>query len=74
MNWTAVYTEFLISIGYVKGKSWPCNFNHPSRGLATTVHGDDFTSTGSTRSLLWLKAQFEERFEVTAKLLGPELG
>ena len=74
MNWTAVYTEFLISIGYAKGKSCPCNFNHPSRGLATTVHGDDFTSTGSTRSLLWLKAQFEERFEVTAKLLGPELG
>ena len=52
MNWAAVCTEFLISIGYVQGESWPCNFHHPSRGLATTVHGDDFTSTGSAKNLL----------------------
>ena len=74
MNLAAVYTELLISIGYIKGESCPCNFHHPSRGLATTVHGDEFTSTGSTKHFLWFKAQFEARFEITAKILGPELG
>ena len=38
------------------------------------VHGDDFTFTGSTKSLQWLKAQFESKFKITAKILGPELG
>ena len=39
-----------------------------------TVHGDDFTSSASTKNLEWLKRKFEEKFEVTAKLLGPEVG
>ena len=73
MNWAAAYTEFRISICYIKRESCPCNYHHPSRRLATTVHGDDFTSTGSTKNLLWLKALFEARFEITAKILGFEL-
>ena len=38
-----------------------------------TVHGDDFTSSASTKTLEWLKKKFEAKFEVTAKLLGPEV-
>ena len=50
MNWTAAYTNFALSIGFEKGKGCPCNF-YQKRGLAMTVHGDDFTSTGSTKNL-----------------------
>ena len=39
-----------------------------------TVHGDDFASSASTKNLEWLKKKFEAKFEVTAKLLGPEVG
>ena len=40
--------------------------------MAVTVRGDDFTSVGSTKNLLWLRTQFEKRLEITAKILGPE--
>ena len=73
LNWTTTYTEFLVSIGFVKGKGCTCNFHHP-KGLMMTVHGDDFTSTGSTKDLAWLKGRFESKFEITAKVLGPEAG
>ena len=37
-----------------------------------TVHGDDFTSCGTTADLAWLQRCFEKRFEVTTTVLGPE--
>ena len=55
VNWTTTYMEFLVGIGFVKGKGCTCNLHHP-RGLVMTVHGDDFTSTGSARDLMWQKA------------------
>ena len=39
-----------------------------------TVHGDDFTSSASTKNLEWLKKRFESKFDITAKILGPEVG
>ena len=38
------------------------------------VHGDDFMCTGSSKNLQWLKELFESKFEITAEILGPELG
>ena len=73
MNWTKVYTDFALENGFEKGGSCPCNFRHP-RGLAMTVHGDDFTLAGGTKELLWCKGLFEAKFEITAKVLGPEEG
>ena len=73
MNWTAAYTRFALSIGFEKGSGCPCNFFY-KRGFAMTVHGNDFTSTGSTKNLQWLKAQFESKCKITAKFLGPEPG
>ena len=73
MNWTAAYTNFALSMGFEKGKGCLYNFCN-KRNIAMTVHGDDFTSTGNTRNLKWLKAHFESKFEITATTLGPELG
>ena len=32
--------------GFVQGVASPCIFVLPTRGIACSVHGDDFTSTG----------------------------
>ena len=42
--------------------------------MVLTVHGDDFTIAGSSANVLWMKKEFEKRFEVTTHNLGPEAG
>ena len=73
-NWTKTYTKFMLECGFEVGKGSPCNFVHRGRGIALTVHGDDFISCGSTTDLAWLQKCFEKRFEVTTTVLGPEKG
>ena len=72
MNWSRTYTEFLESCGFIKGRASPCNFFHPVKRISTTVHGDDFTSTGTEAALKWLDAQLKSRFEVKSSMLGPD--
>ena len=55
-NWTKEYTHLLQSAGFTVGKASPCNFYHESRGMALTVHGDDFTVSGPEEDLKWLEA------------------
>ena len=71
MNWALKFTTFLEEIGFETGKASPCNFYHPERQLSTTVHGDDFTSTGRERDLQWLERKMKGEFEVKTKYLGP---
>ena len=72
-NWAAAYTKMLQDIGFVKGRSSPCNFYHPDKQIKTTVHGDDFTSSGPEEELLWLKAKMEEKFDIKTNFLGPDV-
>ena len=50
-NWQKCVSEHLVSIGFKPGKSNPCVFWHPGRGIRTLVHGDDYASTGSLAQL-----------------------
>ena len=61
----------MVSQGFEKGKASPCNFFHPERKIATTVHGDDFTSTGPESELKWLDRRHKAKFEVKTEFLGP---
>ena len=70
-NWSQTYTAFLTKIGFKIGFGSTCNFSHKERGLALTVHGDDFTATGSDQNLEWLKTEFEKMFEIKTQILGP---
>ena len=70
-NWTKAYTEFLESVGFQKGLASPCNFHHPARRISLTVHGDDFTSTGTPAALHWLDSQLRSRFDMKTEKLGP---
>ena len=71
MNWSKTYSDYLVEIGFVKGRASPCNFFHPRRNISVTVHGDDFTSTGTEPELRWLDGRFKAKFEVKADFLGP---
>ena len=71
-NWADTYTRLLKSLGFKVGMASPCNFHHPTRCIALSVHGDDFTSTGPESSLRWLEAQLRTAYELKTKYLGPE--
>ena len=64
LNWTNAYTTFLQKIGSTKGLASPCNFHHAGREISLTVHGDDFTSTGTAKDLNWLDGQLRSRFDM----------
>ena len=52
-NWQEHLSAHLISHGFVRGIGHPSVFHHPTRGLVTLVHGDDYTTAGSASELLW---------------------
>ena len=39
-----------------------------------TVHGDDFTCSGSTADLSWLEFKMKQQYEIKSEILGPEKG
>ena len=71
-GWHCEYSDFLSSIGFVKGDASACVFRHPKKGLVTSVHGDDFTTAGPKLHIDWMKKEMEARYELTETgRLGP---
>ncbi len=73
-NLSNAYSNHLETVGFARGRASPCDFWHEERRISLTVHGDDFTSTGTERDLRWLDDQLKAKFEVKTKLLGPDAG
>ena len=46
-NWEDFYSLFLMSLGFIKGKSSPCVFHSKEKGIKLMVHGDDFVAIGT---------------------------
>ena len=71
-GWQEEYSTMLIQdLGFKQGSSVPNVFHHAERGIFTSVHGDDFTSTGPCDQLNWMEAAIAERYEIT---IQPRLG
>ena len=71
-GWQQEYAGFLVSIGFRQGEACPCVFVHTERGLATSVHGDDFTTTGPKCELDWFEDKLEAKYELKkGGRLGP---
>ena len=71
-GWQQEYSGFLKSIGFTQGAASPCVFMHAGKGIAMSVHGDDFTSAGSKVALDWLEAQLRSKYELReGGRLGP---
>ena len=45
-GWHSEYTSLLVSLGFVRGDASACVLRHRERNIATSVHRDDFTSSG----------------------------
>ena len=45
-GWQQECSGYMKNICFVQGMASPCIFVHPMRGIACSVHGDDFTSMG----------------------------
>ena len=58
-------------MGFVQGSASACVFRHPLRHIAVSVHGDDFTASGSCVNLDWFEAEMRARYELT---VGGRLG
>eukprot|EP00973_Karenia_brevis_P066489 9242322-Karenia_brevis.AAC.1 len=71
-NWQNCVNDTLVKHGFVQAKSSPCIFWHPSKNIATMVHGDDFVSTATGNALRWLESAIRKSFEITTTVIGPE--
>ncbi|CAE8646723.1 unnamed protein product, partial [Polarella glacialis] len=72
-NWEAEYTDCLTAMGFIAGIGSPCIFMHEERGLETSVHGDDFTTLGQEKDLLWFAEKLKERYEIKERgIMGPD--
>ena len=60
----------MLSLGFEVGQGSPCNFKHVQRQVSLTVHGDDFTSTGTEANLKWFEEGLAKAFEIKTKILG----
>ena len=54
-GWQEEYSTMLVRHGFRQGRACPNLFYHPIRALATSVHGDDFTSSGGKLQLDWFE-------------------
>ena len=70
-GWQEEYSTLLVSLGFRQGDACPNVFHHRARGIVTSVHGDDFTSTGPCDELNWFEAAVQEKYELD---VGPRLG
>ena len=62
----------MIKLGFRQGVSCPCVFWHPTRRIATSVHGDDFTSVAAKPDLDWFVSEMEKLYELSkGGRLGP---
>ena len=71
-NWTQEYTRTLIKAGFTVGKASPCHFWHENKQLALTVHGDDFTISGSEDNLNLLTEEMKKKWDIKSAILGPD--
>ena len=58
-------------LGFRQGDASPNVFRHQERQITTSVHGDDFTSSGPANALDWFEEALAEHYELT---VSPRMG
>ena len=69
-NFQAEVTIMMDRAGFSTSRYNPTTFHHKGKGVKTTVHGDDFISSGGVGAMKWFKAALERRSEVTTTVVG----
>ena len=74
-GWQEEYSTFLVRLGFRQGMASPNVFHHAARGIACSVHDDDFTSSGPADALDWLEGAIGEEYGIAiAPRMGPGPG
>ena len=63
-NWQEEVAKCMKEWGFVTGLYNPCMYHHPYRQILCLVHGGDFVSVGFPKTLRWLEAKLQGRFEM----------
>ena len=63
-GWRSECTSLLELSGFVNGEASACVFRHRERNLVSSLHGDDFTSSGPKAHFVWMKSQVEAKYEL----------
>ena len=56
---TCIQSELVDKLGFRCGKTSPCLFHHPTRGIRLLIHGDDFVCLGTPQELYQLRQELE---------------
>ena len=70
-GWQEEYSTMLIGLGFRQGESCPNVFWHDTKDICTSVHGDDFTSSGPCPALDWMESAVGMQYEIT---IQPRIG
>ncbi len=70
--WQQTVNEFMVSLGFARGKTNPCVLFHAERDIRTLVHGDDFFSSAAPEELKWLDECLQQRFETKTSRIGED--
>jgi len=63
MQWEALCTRKLCSMGFQKGKASACCFYNPALDVRCVVHGDDFTFEGNDGGLNKVERDMRKEFD-----------
>ena len=69
-NWECELGGFLEEIGLRRGQASTCLYCEESRGISTSVNGDDVTVKASRKDAEWLIQKFKERYEIKTQMIG----
>ena len=63
-GWHCECTDVLLELGFEAGQASACVFLHQKKGMAMSVHGDDFTIAGPKAALDWFVKELRKRYEL----------
>ena len=71
--WESSYGDALIEMGFAQGKASPCCFFHAGWNVSVVVHGDDFTTLGTSDAPDKYETGMGAAFEIKLRgRLGPD--
>ena len=70
LNWQQTLASHLVENGFIRGVGHPAVFHHPKMNIWTLVHGDDYCCAGTPKSLDWLQAILEKRYDIKTQRIG----
>ena len=70
LNRQQTLSDHLGEAGFKRGIGHPSVFHHPVKDIWTLVHGDDYCSAGTSKSLDWSEDLLAQKYEIKTQRVG----